>query len=195
MGNSGGGMRSRLTAVGRRVCIVSQCVSALFQRPPQSSISEVKKEQSSNSTLSIILRGVIRRNFNLKIKKTAINYLQLLHTLLYKPNYACKRSVNFYSFPVSQHLIFNVHGSVHCNNILIYIQQDASLHSFFIWKLLYIFRMVPSPIIRSANNCIYSIWYLSHRYYYLPLSWKIWNWFECAVGVISMYSKTPFQVK
>ena len=31
---------------------------------------------------------------------------------------------------------------------------------------------VGTPIIRSANNCIYSIWYLSHRYCYLPLSWK-----------------------
>jgi hypothetical protein len=26
---------------------------------------------------------------------------------------------------------FNVHGSVHCNNILIYIQQDATLRSLF----------------------------------------------------------------
>jgi hypothetical protein len=31
-------------------------------------------------------------------------------------------------------------------------------------------------------NCIYSIWYLSQRYCYLPLSWKSWNRFECAVG-------------
>jgi hypothetical protein len=23
---------------------------------------------------------------------------------------------------------------------------------------------------------------LSHRYCYLPLSWKSWNWIECAVG-------------
>jgi hypothetical protein len=53
---------------------------------------------------------------------------------------------------------------------------------YFIWKLLYMFRVVPSLIIRSANNCIYSIWYLSHRYCYLPLSWKSWNCFECAVG-------------
>ena len=54
----------------------------------------------------------------------------------------------------------------------------------FIWKLLYTFQVVLSPIIMSANNCIYSIWYLSHRYCYLPLSWKSWNWFECAlVGV------------
>ena len=44
------------------------------------------------------------------------------------------------------------------------------------------FRVVPPSIIRSANNCIYSIWYLSNRYCYLPLSWKSWNWFECAVG-------------
>jgi len=40
---------------------------------------------------------------------------------------------------------------------------------YFIWKLLYMFRLVPPPIIRSANNCIYSIWYLSHLYCYLPL--------------------------
>jgi len=26
---------------------------------------------------------------------------------------------------------FNVHGPVHCKNILIYIQQDATLHSLF----------------------------------------------------------------
>jgi hypothetical protein len=40
---------------------------------------------------------------------------------------------------------------------------------YFICKLLYIFRVVPPPIIRSANNYIYSIWYLSDRYCYLPL--------------------------
>jgi hypothetical protein len=26
---------------------------------------------------------------------------------------------------------------------------------------------------------------LSHRYCYLPLSWKSWNQFECAVGGVS----------
>jgi len=35
---------------------------------------------------------------------------------------------------------------------------------YFIWKLLYMFRVVPSPIITSLNNCIYSIWYLSHTF-------------------------------
>jgi len=34
--------------------------------------------------------------------------------------------------------------------------------AYFIWKLLYMFRVLPSPIIRSANNCNY-IWYLSQR--------------------------------
>ena len=41
---------------------------------------------------------------------------------------------------------------------------------YFIWKLLYMFWVVPPPIIRSANNCICSIWYLSDRYCYLPIA-------------------------
>ena len=59
---------------------------------------------------------------------------------------------------------FNVHGSVHCKYILIYsyIQQDAMLHSLFIyfWKVLYMFRVVSPLNIRSTYNCIYSIWHL-----------------------------------
>jgi hypothetical protein len=45
---------------------------------------------------------------------------------------------------------------------------------YFIWKLLYIFRVVPSPIIRSANNSISSIWYLLHRYGYITDYNDIW---------------------
>jgi len=74
--------------------------------------------------------------------------------------------------------VFNVQGSVHHKyiQIYVYIQQDATLHSLFIsGKLLYMFRVVSPPIIRSTNNCIYSIWYLSNRYCYLPLSWKSWG--------------------
>jgi len=41
---------------------------------------------------------------------------------------------------------------------------------YYIWKLLYMFRVELPPIIRSTCNCICSIWYLSHRYCYLPLS-------------------------
>jgi len=56
----------------------------------------------------------------------------------------------------------------------VYLYLETALHV----------RVVLPPIIRSAYNCIYSIWYLSHRYCYLPLSWKSWNRFECAVGGI-----------
>jgi len=39
--------------------------------------------------------------------------------------------------------------------LLIYFQRDATLHSWFIsGKLLYMFRVVSSPIIRSTYNCI-----------------------------------------
>ena len=54
--------------------------------------------------------------------------------------------------------------------VLIYFQQDVTLHSLFIsGKRLYMFRVVSPPIIRSTHNCIYSTWYLSNRYSYLPL--------------------------
>jgi len=64
----------------------------------------------------------------------------------------------------------------------------------FIWKLLYMFRVVPPPTIRSAYNCIYSIWYLSHRYCYLRLLRKRWIWFECAVVGVrhSQHTQTSF---
>ena len=44
---------------------------------------------------------------------------------------------------------------------------------YFIWKLLYMFRVVTLPIIRKAKNCIYSIWYLSDHYCYLPLQRQV----------------------
>jgi hypothetical protein len=66
---------------------------------------------------------------------------------------------------------------------ILYISNKMQSYTiYFIWKLLYMFRVIPSPIIRSANNYIYSICYLSRRFCYLRLSWKSWNWFECAVG-------------
>jgi hypothetical protein len=47
---------------------------------------------------------------------------------------------------------FNVRGSVHCNDIPTYISNKMQRYAvYFIWKLLYMFRVVPSPVIRSAN--------------------------------------------
>ena len=56
---------------------------------------------------------------------------------------------------------------------------------YFIWKLLYMFRVVPPPIIRSANNCIYIIWYLSHRYCYLPR--YVLQIRMCTSGIVIQY--------
>jgi hypothetical protein len=59
-------------------------------------------------------------------------------------------------------------------NIFQYISNKMQRYTvYFIWKLLYMFRVLPPPIIGSAYNCIYSIWYLSHRYCYLPLSRQV----------------------
>jgi hypothetical protein len=59
------------------------------------------------------------------------------------------------------------------------------------------FRVVLSPIIRGAYNCIYSIWYLSHRYCYLPLSWKSWNqpvWVYCGWRTPRQVAVTVWQI-
>ena len=39
------------------------------------------------------------------------------------------------------------------------VQQDALYTVYFICKLLYMFRVVSPPLIRSTNNSIYSVWY------------------------------------
>ena len=51
--------------------------------------------------------------------------------------------------------------------------QSYTVYFIYIWKLLYMFRVLPPPIIKSANNCIYSIWYLSDRYCSLPLQRQV----------------------
>jgi hypothetical protein len=82
-----------------------------------------------------------------------------------------KRRVKFHLPFASIIRKLNIHGSLHRKYIPIYIHQDANVTQFiYIWKLLYMFRVVLPPIIESAYKCIYDIWYLSHRYCYLPLS-------------------------
>ena len=79
-------------------------------------------------------------------------------------------------------LDFNVHGSVHRKNILIYIQQDATLHSLF-----YLETALHVSGGTTTHQQERKQLYLQHLvfvtpYCYLPLSWKSWNRFECAVG-------------
>jgi len=75
------------------------------------------------------------------------------------------------SLPLSVSAVFNKIKNVERVELFFkYISNKMQRYTvYFIWKLLYMFRMVPPPIIRSANSCIYSIWYLSYRYCYLPL--------------------------
>jgi len=60
----------------------------------------------------------------------------------------------------------NFQRSVHHKYIPIYVYPTRCTVTQFIyiWKLLYMFQVVPPPIIRSTHNCIYSIWYLSNHY-------------------------------
>jgi hypothetical protein len=81
------------------------------------------------------------------------------------------------------HLLILLGDLTFMGTYIVSISNICNVTQFiYIWKLLYVFRLVLPPIIRSAYNCIYSICYLSHRYCYLPLSWKSWNRFECAMG-------------
>jgi len=75
----------------------------------------------------------------------------------HRPVVECNRH-NWCSFRVTTS--FPHHYFLHT----LYIQQDESYTVYFVWKLLYMFRVVPPPSIRSANNYIYSICHLSHRY-------------------------------
>ena len=75
--------------------------------------------------------------------------------------------------------------SIKCAFLLDIFPTRCNITQLFIsGKLLYMFRVVSPPIIRSTHNCIYSIWYLLNRYCYLPLLRKSWNWFECGVGIV-----------
>ena len=57
--------------------------------------------------------------------------------------------------------IFSVHGSMHRESMSI-VLQDATMYSLlYFCKLLYMFRVVTPPIIRSTYNCNYSIWHWS----------------------------------
>jgi hypothetical protein len=80
------------------------------------------------------------------------------------------------------HLLILLGDLTFMGTCIVSISNEMQRYTVYIWKLLYMLQVVLPPIIRSACNCIYSIWYLSHRYCFLPLSWKSWNRFECAVG-------------
>jgi len=68
--------------------------------------------------------------------------------------------------------VFNIHGSVHCKNILIYIQQDATLHSLF-----YMETALHVSGGTTTHHQERKQLYLQH----LVFVTLCWNCFECAV--------------
>jgi len=68
-----------------------------------------------------------------------------------------RRHINF---------LFYGYGSVHRWSILIIAQRDATQSNLFI--ILQVFRVSTTPIIRSTQNCNYSLRYWSS---YLPPTW------------------------
>jgi len=61
-------------------------------------------------------------------------------------------------------------------NLSIIVQKGATIYSsLYFCKLLYMFPVVPPPIIRSTYNCNYSIMHWSNCFCYLSLSWVSWN--------------------
>ena len=81
-----------------------------------------------------------------------------------------------YSFWFLQfHCFFSYSWTVHRESMSIIVQQDATMYSLlYFCKLLYMFRVVTPPIIRSTFNCNH-IWHWSNRLSYLPLWWRSWN--------------------
>jgi hypothetical protein len=58
---------------------------------------------------------------------------------------------------------FNVHISVHRKSISIIVQQYGTMYSLlYFFTLLYMFRVVTPPIIRSTYNSNYNIWHWSN---------------------------------
>jgi len=67
-----------------------------------------------------------------------------------------------------------------------YIHQDTNLNILFIsgnCSTCFGWYFHPSSGAHTTvTTVLYWYWYLSHRYCYMSLSWRSWNWFECAVG-------------
>ena len=69
------------------------------------------------------------------------------------------RNRNFY-------IQWSVHRVICVNN---YPARYSNIQFIDICKLLYMFRVVSPPVVRSSYHCIYSIWHYWDRYCYL--SW------------------------
>jgi len=68
------------------------------------------------------------------------------------------------------------------------LDECTSHRVYLIWQLLYMFRASLSPIFRSTKQLRLQHLVTVTPYCCLLLSWKSWNWFECVVGGVLIWS-------
>jgi hypothetical protein len=99
-----------------------------------------KSKPLSHNSMIIQKEQIDRDNTNQKTKRNITTNITWLYTTIinYKKT---KKNTHFY-----------VHGSMHRESMSIIVQQDATIYSFiiFLQKQLYMFRMIPSSVIRST---------------------------------------------
>jgi len=94
------------------------------------------------------------------------------------------QSASHFNCPTKNHCFISrpkltMHSSLSLtiNTMSIVVQQDATVYSLlYFCNLLYMFRVVTPPIIRSIYNCNYSIWHRSNRLCYSYMC--SWWWVE-----------------
>ena len=102
--------------------------------------------------------------------------------LISKNSKCCSHCVFVFCMDFRTNSEFNVHESVHRKYVLLYIQQDATLHCLF--------YMETAVHVSGGTNTHHQErkqLYLQHLVFVTPLllpaaMWKSWNWSECAVG-------------
>ena len=105
------------------------------------------------------------------------------YSLHHIASYLTKNMISVFTAITISNPIFTVHNKVQAktspvvfsSGIPIYPTRCNVTQFIYIRKLHYMFRVLLPPTIRSAYNCIYSAWHLSHRYCYLSLSRRSWN--------------------
>jgi len=93
--------------------------------------------------------------------------------LFIAPSYGLSWIFTFHAFSYNNHIFNTPTKRTYAINYTYYyqysptlptiVQQDATMYSLlYFCKLLYMFRVVTPPIIRSTYNCNYSIWHRSN---------------------------------
>jgi hypothetical protein len=106
-----------------------------------------------------------------------------MYSLHHIASYLTKNMISVFTAIRISNLIFTIHNKVQAKTLPVTLSSGIPIYPtrcnvtqfIYIRKLLYMFQVLLPPIIRSTYNCIYSVWYLSHRYCYLPLWWRGWN--------------------